>query len=102
MGELREHTARKQHTCSYCERRIEPGERYLECFLFPSEDQWGDGGQIKVHPLCNAFWTEVVGPETDWEGWADWDEAKAECGWDAWLASRAEQQRVSPSHEEAT
>lgn len=87
-SELREHTARKQHTCTYCEKRIEPGDQYLETFLFPSEDQWGDGGQIKIHPLCNAFWNEVVGPATDWEGFGGWDDAKMEYGWDAWLAER--------------
>lgn len=85
---LREHTARKAHTCTYCAKRIEPGDRYLECFLFPSEDQWGDGGHIKVHPLCQAFWVEVVGPETDWEGFYEWDEAKVECDWAGWLARR--------------
>jgi hypothetical protein len=85
---MREHTARKQHSCSYCEQRIEAGDRYLECFLFPSEDAFGDGGQIKVHPLCNAFWNEVVGPESDWEPW-DWEDAKKEHGWDEWLAKRA-------------
>ncbi len=47
----RTQVARKSHSCAACRWPIEPGTFYPSWFCVDG----GDGGQVKVHSICNAI-----------------------------------------------
>ena len=50
------HTAKKVHSCSWCDQRIDTGESYFRYRWFDG----GDAGTVKLHPECKQAWDDLA------------------------------------------
>ena len=77
-GSQEHRTARKEHSCSTCRRRIDPGESYATSFQVHD----GDAYRWKWCQHCEAVWI-IWRPE-------DFDGMISESGYDDWAGDHAE------------
>jgi hypothetical protein len=51
-------TARKPHSCEFCQRCIKPGERYVSAAITPGTDFGADGWWHSARcGACEAYWS---------------------------------------------
>ena len=61
-----ERTARKDHECTLCNRRIAKGTSYMHATITPWDHAENDGFDVyKAHPMCDSMWHQY-GEDYDW------------------------------------